>query len=492
MKGRISPFYFCVRPVSPTFSPFRMRNFSATCSILVSYSFLLKLQSGYSKMKVYTVSILALVALSSARPQPSGGGGGELGQGQGQGQGDYSYNWRHKENYKKGKNGRKGSPATTAFPTMSSGTGGYGGAGTAGAGAGGYQPPGPTSSAVRGSSYQGTSEYSKKLEQSPDESNPGNSGSLSQGSTTSGIVGSGSISNGTTSTGNTTSGGTISKGKITLPAGCENVNGIGFGWLPDYNGASLKVDEGAVGHKNPCFAGYYGQTGLSGWNDGAQITDNIADAQSGGKPYPIFIASVMPQGTPFSQFTKGSTVVTSIANAMTKLTAAGLTVWLRFAHEMNWYDSDKGGNIYTGSTEEFSKAWGVVSDAVKDIPGVYMYWSPNYDSSAADLVSSGWYPTQGAVDIVGMDIYPKSGSSFASTYQNFCQQWPNIPFVVGETGSDNGGSTSDKNAWLKQLTDKSALQACPNYLGFSWFEYLKEGVDFRIATGGNTAAQGVL
>ena len=152
------------------------------------------------------------------------------------------------------------------------------------------------------------------------------------------------------STGSTTLGVTLSKGKITLHADCENVNGIGFGWIPYYNDASLKDDENAVQHKNPCFAGYYSQTGLSGWNDGAQIMDNIADAQSGGKPYPIFIASVMPQGTPFVQFTEGSAVVTSIKNAMTKLTAAGLTFFLRFAHEMNLYDSDEGGNMYSGST----------------------------------------------------------------------------------------------------------------------------------------------
>ena len=445
-------------------------------------------------MKSYTMCLFALAALSSARPQPSGGGSDELGYGQG----GYSYKGQNDEYYKQAKHtrsvsgashagdGQRGSSATTAFPTLSSLTAGYAGAGT-----GGSQPPAPTTSSVGTTSDKDTSEYTEKSGKSSDQFNPGNSGSLSLGLGPSGVVGSGPVSTGMTSTGNMTSGGTLSKGKITLPAGCESVNGIGFGWLPDYNGASLKDDENAVQHKNPCFAGYYGQTGLSGWNDGAQITDNIADAQSGGKPYPIFIASVMPQGTPFSQFTEGSAVVTSIANAMTKLTAAGFTVYLRFAHEMNWYDSDEGGNIYSGSTEEFSKAWGVVSAAVKDIPGVYMYWSPNFDSNAADLVSSGWYPTQGTVDIVGMDIYPKGGSQFADVYQDFCQHWPNIPFIIGETGSNNGGSTSDKNAWLKQLTDKSALQACPNYLGFSWFEYLKR-VDFRIATGGNTAAQGVI
>ena len=395
-------------------------------------------------MKAYTLCLLGLAVFSSARPNPSESGGRPQSS-------KHPSKWQDQGYYKKAgpfsQGGGGGSPTTTAFPTLSSVIGGYAAAGTGGAGTGTGQ---------------------------------------------SGVVGYSRVSTGTSSTGNTTSGATISKGKITLPAGCQSVSGIGFGWLPDYNGASLAADETAVGNKNPCFAGYYGQTGLSGWNGGAQITDNIADATSGGKPYPIFIASVMPQGTPFSQFTEGSTAVTSIANAMTKLTAAGLTVFLRFGHEMNYYDSGDAGNIYTGSAEEFSTAWGAVSAAVKDIDGVYMYWSPNYDASAADLVSSGWFPSQGTVDIVGMDIYPAGGSTFAEIYQNFCQNWKDIPFIIGETGSKNGGSADDKHAWLQQLTGTAAKQACPNYVGFSWFEYLKGGVDFRIATGGNTAYQGVL
>ena len=452
-------------------------------------------------MKAYTLCLLALATLSSARPQPLEGGSGGPGQGL-EGQRYPPSNLENPRDYQNaihtpsvgggeygGGGGRAGSPATTGFPILSSAVGGYGGAGT-----GGYQPPAPTSSAVRETSYLDTSEYSEQSQQSPGQSSPGDSASQSLGSGPSSVTGSGPVSTGTSSTGNTTTGATISNGKITLPAGCESVSGIGFGWLPDYNGASLAADETAVGNKNPCFAGYYGQTGLSGWNDGAQITDNIADATSGGKPYPIFIASVMPQGTPFDQFTEGSAVVTSIANAMTKLTAAGLTVFLRFAHEMNYYDSADAGYIYTGSAADFSNAWGVVSAAVKDIADVYMHWSPNYDSSAADLVSSGWYPSQGTVDVIGMDIYPSGGSQFAAVYQNFCgyQNWKNVPFIIGETGSKNGGSTTDKHAWLQQLTGAAALQACPNYLGFSWFEYLKGGVDFRIATGGNTAYQGVL
>ena len=239
-------------------------------------------------MKAYTLCLLALAAFSSARPNPPGQGGGYPGQGRG---GYHPSKLQNPEYYKNAKHtssvgggeyeeeGRGGSPATTAFPTMNSVAGGYGGAGTAGyagAGAGGYQPPAPTSSAVKKTSYQETTEYSEKSGQTPDEPNPGNSGSQSLGSSPSSVAGSGPVSTGTSSTGNTTTGATLSSGKITLPAGCQSVNNIGFGWLPDYNGASLAADESAVGNKNPCFAGYYGQTGLSGWNDGAQITDNIA------------------------------------------------------------------------------------------------------------------------------------------------------------------------------------------------------------------------
>ena len=227
-------------------------------------------------MKAYNLCLLALAALSSARPKPAEGGCRWPGQGQG--------GYHHEEYYKEaqhtssvgggeygGGGGRAGSPATTAFPTLSSIIGGYGGAGT-----GGYQNPAPTGSIVSKASHIDTTGYSEASGQSPDDPNPGNSGSQSLGSGPSSVAGSGPVPTGTSSTSNTTTGATISNGKITLPAGCQSVNNIGFGWLPDYSGSSLADDEKAVGNLNPCFVGYYGQTGLSGWNDGAQITDNIA------------------------------------------------------------------------------------------------------------------------------------------------------------------------------------------------------------------------
>lgn len=228
-------------------------------------------------MKDYTLCLLALAAFSSARPRFPGSGGPPPGQGQG---------YRHPGYYKGsqpttsasggesggGGGGGEGSQ-TTAFPTLSSIIGGYAGAGT---GTNGYQTPAATSLIMSGASHLDTTDYSEANVLSPDQPNPGNSGSQSLGSGPSGVTGSGSVPTGTSSTSNTISGATIGNGKITLPAGCQSVNNIGFGWLPDYNGASLAVDEKAVGNTHPCFAGYYGQTGISQWNDGGQITDNIA------------------------------------------------------------------------------------------------------------------------------------------------------------------------------------------------------------------------
>ena len=117
-----------------------------------------------------------------------------------------------------------------------------------------------------------------------------------------------------------------------------------------------------------------------------------------------------------------------------------------------------------------------------------MFWSPN-EASAATISSGGWFPTSGKVDIVGIDIYPKSQQTFGEVYGDFCETFStgkNLPFVIGETGA--GPDT--KQYWLEQLAqgDKSA---CPNYVGFSWFDYNKEE-DFQVVEGGSTIAKQVL
>lgn len=63
--------------------------------------------------------------------------------------------------------------------------------------------------------------------------------------------------------------------------------------------------------------------------------------------------------------------------------------------------------------------------------------------------------------------------------------------ALGETGWLNGGTDDQKKYWWGQVSGAAALQRCPNYLGFTWFEYDKAGEgDFRVVTGNmNIAAQ---
>ena len=394
-------------------------------------------------------------------------------------------------------------PTGSAFPTYGSANGGYSGSGT---GAGEYQQPTTTPSYGGGgdnpqptsvSSYRAVN-YSGNIATSGNQqvasaSPYGGGGGGASGSPTAG-GGSGNPS-GTSiarpaqsSAGllNTSGNATIGNGKVTLPAGCESKNGIGIGWLPDSeSGSSLTTIVSALGGVKPCWAGYYAHITSSTW-DGSELTSQVAQVKAGGAPYPIMIASVQP----YIDFSAVPAMASQFTTVMNELTSQGLTVWLRFAHEMNYYDSSAAGYQYKGTSQEFSTAWGAVSDAVKANPNVLMFWSPNA-ATASQLQSAGWYPSSGDIDVIGIDVYSKGATqTFADAYGDFCNGFGNIPFVIGETGSDS--ASADKTNWLQQLTSTEAKTTCPNYLGFSWFEYNKEGVEYRVATGGNTEAQSVL
>ena len=115
-----------------------------------------------------------------------------------------------------------------------------------------------------------------------------------------------------------------------------------------------------------------------------------------------------------------------------------------------------------------------------------MFWSPN-EATSSDL--QGWWPGPDYVDIVGIDWYPKdSTATFASVYGDFYNAFAkqyNKHFCIGETGFD-GGSTSDKEAWVEQLAN-SDVSAFPCYKSTTWFEYHKDGDDFRIIQGQSAA-----
>ena len=278
-----------------------------------------------------------------------------------------------------------------------------------------------------------------------------------------------------------TSGTVISSGGVTLPANCEQKNGIDIGWLS--SDVPLSTIESTLGSK-ACWLGKYAQifTGGAYTDVNHQLLGYLSDISTPGQT--IFVASVMPT-IPMAQI--DAAVADGVAKVLSQFTDKGIEVWLRYAHEMNYYTTaGSTGGHYVGTSNDFQQSWAVMSTAMQSNTKIKMFWSPN-SASSADLQQ--WYPKSGRVDVVGIDIYPKEQQTFADTYGDFCKAFSTagIPFMIGETAA----GPSLKEYWLGQLVSPEAKTACPHYIGFQWFEYNKEQ-DFRVVTGGNDIAKKVL
>ena len=68
----------------------------------------------------------------------------------------------------------------------------------------------------------------------------------------------------------------------------------------------------------------------------------------------VFVPAIMPTQIKFSAIS--ADVATQIANALETFTSKGVEVWLRFAHEMNYYvsngrDNSDGKPTYVGGSK---------------------------------------------------------------------------------------------------------------------------------------------
>ena len=63
----------------------------------------------------------------------------------------------------------------------------------------------------------------------------------------------------------------------------------------------------------------------------------------------VFIPAIMPTGLTFSQVT--DTIAQQIASVLEKFTDEGVEVWLRFAHEVNYYVTAGANPHYPGGSE---------------------------------------------------------------------------------------------------------------------------------------------
>lgn len=265
-----------------------------------------------------------------------------------------------------------------------------------------------------------------------------------------------------------------------------------MGWLPDEVDI-MTLQNQVESTYGPCTYGNYAQ---------------ITDATSMAGPEAQMLAQGMPdslQGAiydialqPFIPFSEVS--ASAVAASMQKLLDQGPeVVWLRLAHEVNWYISTNTINTdptvkYYGSPAEYKTMWQAVANAV-DRSRVKMFWSlvPPFEAGmTVDTLDAEWFPGSEYVDIVGLDAYGEIINGEQATFETlmgaFCAKYPEIPVALAETGWLNGGTTEQKQFWLEQISANETMEVCPQYIGFSWFEYVKEG-DYRIVLGpdGNIA-----
>ena len=293
-----------------------------------------------------------------------------------------------------------------------------------------------------------------------------------------------------TSSAGASGGNSTSSGGVSVSPKCFKPNGVPVGWLPD--GVDIMTVENKVkAGTYPCYYGQYAQITSSSYGD-SQMDYTASQASSSDA---VYVVSLQPW-IPFNQVN-----VQTIAKSMETILSKGPSVvWLRFAHEMNWYTSTNTLNHdtpYVGSTADFKALWQNIAKTV-DRSKVKMFWSPNspvYPDTVASIGTS-WWPGAEYVDVVGMDAYPQKEQTFADVFGDFYDTYAkpnNLPFALGETGWFQGGTDEQKKYWLTQVSSAAALQRCPNYLGFAWFEYDKpsEG-DFRVVMGSSDIAAQVL
>ena len=252
-----------------------------------------------------------------------------------------------------------------------------------------------------------------------------------------------------------------------LSSNCYRPNGIAMGWLPaGVNISSIQdqVDSSQVA----CTYGNYAQiTSTTTMPDSEMDTQAMPDSLQGA----VYVIALQPF-IPFNQVSPSA-----VKASMDKLLAEGSEViWLRLAHEMDWYSDTNPLNTdpsvkYIGSTDEFKAMWKAVANAV-DRSRVKMFWTPVGPFKAGDTINTtdaNWFPGGEYVDIVGLDaygqLYDGNETTFEIRMKDFCAKYPDHPVHLGETGWLQGGTAAQKEYWLEQVTSKDALDICPNYVG---------------------------
>lgn len=233
--------------------------------------------------------------------------------------------------------------------------------------------------------------------------------------------------------------------------------------------------DGALNIKSAA-QGWYAQAHAGTLFDGSQLTSRMDQIVAHGG---LFQPAVMPIGGWKGLTYDDDSQAVAICQVMKKFTDKGLEVWLRFAHEVNWYQRD---GTYQGDAADFKEGWAVVARACRTIaPEVKMWFTPNVDT--LDNYKSFFPDDVNTVDIIGVDYYPAAGAlDFVQRFKPFHDEYcsDKLKFAIGETGLATGATMKDRLDWFKDTVSAETAAAMPHHMQVSWFNYHK-GYEFRIA-----------
>ena len=193
----------------------------------------------------------------------------------------------------------------------------------------------------------------------------------------------------------------------------------------------------------------------------------------------LYFMAWEPFGTTIASIADGGSdaYVTSVAKAVA---AFHDPVAISFGHEMN-------GNWYPwGTTEttpaEFVAAWRHIHDlfAAAGATNVIWIWNPNVVNPMPTVELEPFWPGSAYVNWVGLTGYfgATGPYSFASAYGETIAEvgkFTNDPVIIAETAVQTG---PEEVTSIRSLID--GVRADSNVLGFIWFEYDKNGVDWTL------------
>ena len=159
----------------------------------------------------------------------------------------------------------------------------------------------------------------------------------------------------------------------------------------------------------------------------------------------------------------------------------GMTVMIRFAHEMNLLSSDWGPNKAGNTGNNYVEAWRHIVTIFRQegAGNVQWVWAPNVDYGGRPF--SQFYPGDEWVDYVGLDGYnwgTSEGDSFAGFSKIFASSYATIsqlsskPLIISETASSEVGGS--KAAWIEEAFFTTIPQQMPRVSAVIWFNEDKE------------------